>query len=150
MMSDNVRKTVRALIPMLVCRDAAAEIEFCKAAFEAEELSRRTGPDNGVVHATLRIGDALLMVHGEFQAHASQAPHSDGSSPVVIYNYVDDVDATIEWAVAAGAKIQIPVADAIWGDRVGRIVDPSGHVWNIATRFEDAKAAFVPVSEPRP
>jgi PhnB protein len=148
-MADKVRKTVRALIPMLVCRDGAAEIEFCKAAFDAEELSRRTGPDNGVVHATLRIGDALLMVHGEFQAHASQAPHSDGSSPVVIYNYVEDVDTVIERAVAAGARILIPTADAIWGDRVGRIVDPAGHVWNIATRLEEAKAAFKPVSEPR-
>jgi PhnB protein len=149
-MSDKVRNTVRALIPMLVCRDAAAEIEFCKAAFGAVELSRRTGPDNRVVHATLRIAEALVMVHGEFHAHASRAPQPDGDSPVVIYNYVDDVDATITRAVAAGARILIPVADAIWGDRVGRIVDPSGHVWNVATRFEDAKAAFESVSKPRP
>ena len=145
-MADQVRETVRALIPMLVCRDAAAEIEFCNAAFNAAELSRRTGPHNSVVHATLRIGEALLMIHGEFHTFASQAPQPDGSSPVVIYNYVEDVDATIERAVAAGASILMPAADQFWGDRVGRIVDPSGHVWNVATRLRDSKAA----SEPRP
>jgi PhnB protein len=125
---------------MLVCRDAAAEIEFCKAAFDAEELSRRTGPDNSVVHATLRLGEALLMVHGEVEKLASQAPQADGSSPVVIYNYVEDVDATIGRAVTAGARILMPAADQFWGDRVGRIVDPAGHVWNVATRAVQNKA----------
>ncbi len=133
-MADKVREKVRALIPMLVCRDAAAEIEFCKSAFGAIELSRRTGQDNSVLHATLRIAEALIMIHGEFHTLASQAPQPDGSSPVVIYNYVEDVDATIGRAVAAGARTLMPAADQFWGDRVGRIVDPAGHVWNVATR----------------
>jgi PhnB protein len=127
---------LRAVIPMLVCRDAAAEIDFCKAALGAEERSRRLGPDGAVVHATLAIGEALLMVHGEFPALASRAPPCDGSSAVVIYVYVEDVDAVIERAVAAGAKVLISVATQFWGDRVGRIVDPSGHVWNVATRAQ--------------
>jgi PhnB protein len=119
---------------MLVCRDAASEIAFCKTAFGAQELARRPGQDGTVVHATLTIGDAMLMIHGEYPNLASRAPQSDGSSSVVIYVYVEDVDAVIERAVVAGARVLIPVANQFWGDRTGRIVDPSGHVWNVATR----------------
>lgn len=126
---------VRAIIPMLVCHDAAAEVDFCKAAFGAEELSRRAGPDGGVLHATRKVGPVMLMVHGEFPTLASRAPQPDGSSPVVIYIYVEDVDAVIERATSAGAKVLIPAANQFWGDRVGRIIDPSGHVWNVAARI---------------
>jgi PhnB protein len=129
------------VIPMLVCRDAAAEIDFCKAAFAAVELSRRTGPDGAVVHALLTIGRAMVMVHGEALHLASRAPQPDGSSPVVIYLYLADVDAVTERAVAAGAKVLLPVANQFWGDRVGRIIDPSGHVWNVATRVEETSTA---------
>jgi PhnB protein len=125
---------------MLVCADGAAEIEFCKAAFEAVELHRRSGQDGSVVHATLAIGSAMVMVHGESDHLASRAPQQDGSSPVVIYIYLEDVDAVIERAVAAGARVLLPAEDAFWGDRVGRIIDPSGHVWNVASRAEEPSA----------
>src|SRR3954468_23044749 len=121
-------------VPMLVCRDAAAEIAFCKAAFNAAELSRRSDGAS-VVHATLKIGDALIMVHGEVAKLASRAPSPDGSSPVVTYLYLDDVDGVIARAEAAGARVLVPITDAPWGDRVGRIIDPAGHVWNVATRL---------------
>jgi PhnB protein len=137
-MIESGRKTVRALIPMLVCRDGASEIAFCKAAFAAIELSRRLGDDQSVVHATLSINGALIMVHGEVSVLASRAPEVNGSSSVVVYLYVEDVDSTIEKAVSAGAKILIPVANMPWGDRTGRILDPEGHVWNISTRFEES------------
>lgn len=130
--------TVRALIPMLVCRNGTAEIDFCKAAFGAVELSRRADKSGNVVHATLAIDGAMIMIHGDVPNLASRAPQVDGSSPVVIYLYVEDVDATIGKAVAAGAHVLIPSADMPWGDRTGRIVDSSGHVWNIATRAESA------------
>jgi PhnB protein len=136
-MSDQKPEYVRAVIPMLVCRDAASEIAFCKTAFDAAEWSRRSNPDGTVLHATLAIGQAMVMVHGELPILASQAPKPDGSSPVVIYLYIEDVDAVIARAVAAGAKILIPVTDAFWGDRVGRIIDPAGHVWNVATRVKE-------------
>jgi PhnB protein len=129
---------VRAVIPMLVCADAAAEIEFCKAAFGAAELSRRSNEDGSVTHATLRIGELLIMVHGETAHLASRAPLADGSSPVVIYLYLEDVDGVIARAVAAGARILTPVADQFWGDRMARIVDPQGHVWNVASRVDTA------------
>jgi PhnB protein len=119
---------------MLVCRVAATEIDFCKAAFDAVELSRRADADGTVVHATLTIGEALIFVHGEFPALGSRPPQLDGTSSVVIYVYLEDVDIAIDRAVAAGARVLIPVTNASWGDRVGRIIDPSGHVWNVATR----------------
>jgi PhnB protein len=122
------------LIPMLVCRDGASEIDFCKTAFGAVELTRRVGPDGTVVHATLTIGGSMFMIHGEFPTLGSRAPQPDGSSSVVIYLYVDDVDSVIERAVQTGATVLIPAANQAWGDRVGRVIDPSGHVWNVASR----------------
>src|SRR6516165_10124412 len=102
-MLDKKSDCVRAVIPMLVCRDAAAEIDFCKAAFGAVELSRRAEANGTVVHATLTIGEAMVFVHGELPALASCSPRSDGSSSVVIYVYLEDVDRAIDRAVAAGA-----------------------------------------------
>ena len=119
---------------MLICRDGAAEIAFCTRAFGAVELSRRSAADGSVMHATLRVANALLMVHGEVPSFPSQAPAVDGSSPVVIYLYVEDVDRVLEQAIAAGARLALPAMDAPWGDRVGRIVDGEGHVWNVASR----------------
>jgi PhnB protein len=132
---------VPVVMPMLVCRDAAAEIEFCKITFGAVELLRRPGPDGKVAHAALTIGGAMIMIEGEWPSLASRAPQPDGSSPVVIYVYVEDVDAVAERAVAAGAKILMPVKNQFWGDRTGRIVDPSGHVWTISTRVEETSSA---------
>jgi PhnB protein len=86
------------------------------------------------MHATLGIGEVMLMVHDESPTLASRAPQADGSSSVVIYLYIDAVDTVIERARTAGATVQIPVADQYWGDRMGRLVDPAGHVWNVATR----------------
>ena len=131
---------VPVVMPMLVCRDAAAEIDFCKTTFGAVEMVRRAGPDGTVAHAALTIGGALIMIEGEWPGLASVAPQVDGSSPVVIYVYVEDVDAVIERAVAAGAKVLIPVKDQFWGDRTGRILDPSGHVWTISTRVEETSS----------
>jgi len=132
---------VPVVMPMLVCRDAAAEIDFCKTTFGAVELNRRPGPDGTVAHALVTIGGAMTMIEGEWPTLASRAPQPDGSSPVVIYIYVEDVDAVIARAVAAGAKVLIPVKNQFWGDRTGRIIDPAGHVWTISTRIEETSSA---------
>jgi PhnB protein len=129
------------VMPMLVCRDAAAEIEFCKATFGAGELGNRPGPDGAVAHAMLTVGGHMVMIEREWPTLASRAPQPDGSSPVVIYVYVEDVDSVIERAVAAGAKVLLPVKNQFWGDRTGRIMDPSGHVWTISTRVEETSEA---------
>ncbi len=127
-------------MPMLVCRDPSAEIEFCTATFGAVELVRRPGPDGSVAHAALTIGGAMIMIEAEWPTLASRAPQPDGSSPVVIYVYVEDVDSVIERAVAAGARILLPVKNQFWGDRTARIVDPSGHVWTVSTRIEETSS----------
>lgn len=125
------------MIPMLVCHDAEKEIKFCKSAFGANELSRRESKSGNVVHATLSIYESLLMVHDDSPHLGSLPPQQDGSSPVVNYLYCDDTDETIERAITAGARLLMSAEDTFWGDRVGRMMDPSGHVWNIASRIEE-------------
>ena len=128
------------VIPRLFCRDVAAEIDFCKSTFGAVEQVRRPGPDGTVAHALMTIGPAMIMIEAEWPGLTSRAPKPDGSSPVVIYVYVEDVDSVMERAVAAGATILMPVKNQFWGDRTGRIVDPSGHVWTISTRIEETSS----------
>jgi len=89
----------------------------------------------------LTISGAMIIIEAEWPTLASRAPQSDGSSPVVIFVYVEDVDTVIKRAVAAGAKILLPVKNQFWGDRTGRIIDPSGHVWTIAMRVEETSSA---------
>lgn len=125
------------IIPRLVCRDISAEIDFCARTFAAVERGRRPGPDGKVAHALMTIGPAMIMIECEWPTLTSRAPNPDGSSPVVIYVYVDDVDQTVERAIAGGAKVLIPAKDQFWGDRTAWIMDPSGHVWTVATRIEE-------------
>jgi PhnB protein len=142
-MMDSVKaipEGVPVVMPMLVCRDASAAIDFCKSTFNAVELVRRPGPDGNVAHAALTIGGAMIMIEAEWPTLASRAPQPDGSSPVVIYVYVEDVDKVIERAVAAGARVLLPAKNQFWGDRTGRIIDPSGHVWTISTRVETSSS----------
>jgi PhnB protein len=125
------------VIPRLVCRDPAAAIAFCASTFGAVERVRRPGPDGTVAHALMTIGPAMIMIEGEWPTLPSRAPIPDGSSPVVIYVYVEDVDQTVERAIAGGAKVLVPAQNQFWGDRIAWIMDPSGHTWTIATRFEE-------------
>ncbi len=125
------------LIPRLVCRDPGAAIDFCAGTFGAVELGRRPGPDGTVVHALMTIGPAMLMIEGEWPTLTSRAPEPDGSSPVVMFVYVEDVDQTVERAIAGGAQVLTPAQNQFWGDRTASIMDPSGHVWTIATRIEE-------------
>lgn len=128
------------IMPRLVCRDAADEMEFCRQTFEAEELNRRLGPDGTVAHGLLRIGGEMIMIEGEWPTLPSRAPAPDGASPVVIFVYVPDVDATVERAIANGARALVPLEDQFWGDRIAWFMDPAGHVWTVASRLEDTTA----------
>lgn len=125
------------VIPRLVCREPAAEMEFCKSTFAAAELGQRPGPDGTVAHALMTIGPAMIMIEAEWPTLPSRAPIPDGSSPVIIFVYVEDVDQTVDRAIAAGARVLIPAKDQFWGDRSAWIMDPSGHVWTVATRIEE-------------
>ena len=131
---------VPVVMPMLVCRDAGAELDFCKTTFGALELVRRPGPDGTVAHGLVTIGPAMVMIEGEWPTLASRAPAPDGSSPVVIYVYVEDVDQVVARAVTAGAKVLLPPTNQFWGDRTARILDPSGHVWTLSTRIEETSS----------
>ncbi len=115
-------------MPRLYCRDIAAEIDFCKDTFGAVEKLRRPGQDGAIAHALMTIGPAMIMIEAEWPGLPSRAPNLDGSSPVVIFVYVADVDKAMERAVAGGASVLMPLADQFWGDRMGVMMDPSGHV----------------------
>jgi PhnB protein len=126
-----------AIIPRLYCSDPLAELEFCTTTFGAVERVRRPGPDGKVAHALITIGPAMVMIESEWPGIANRAPVPDGSSPVVLYAYVENVDETVERAVSAGARILMPLTDQFWGDRTAWIMDPSGHVWTVASRIEE-------------
>lgn len=133
----SIPEGVPAVFPMLICRSPEGEMNFCAAAFGAVEQVRRPGPDGSPIHIAMRINDAFLVVQSEFpDLGPSRAPSSDGSSPVVIFVYVADVDQAVERAVAMGAQILMPAQNQFWGDRTARIIDPAGHVWTVASRIE--------------
>jgi PhnB protein len=123
--------------PRLFCRDPAAEIEFCKSTFGAVEGVRRRGADGNVAHALITIGPAMVMIESEWPSVANRAPLPDGSSPVVLYVYVENVDQVVERAVTAGGKVLMPLQNQFWGDRTAWLMDPSGHVWTVASRVEE-------------
>jgi PhnB protein len=129
------------VIPRLFCRDPVAEIAFCTTVFDAIALNRRPGPDGTIAHALITIGPAMVMIESEWPEIANRAPVPDGSSPVVLYVYVEDVDDTMERAMAAGARMLMPVTNQFWGDRTGWFMDPSGHVWTVASRIEETTEA---------
>ena len=125
------------VMPRLFCRDPAAEIDFCKLTFSAVELNRRPGPDGKVAHALITIGPAMVMIESEWPQLPSRAPQPDGSSPVVIFVYAEDVDQAVARATSVGAKVLMPLTNQFWGDRTAWIMDSQGHVWTIASRIEE-------------
>jgi uncharacterized glyoxalase superfamily protein PhnB len=128
---------MHAITPHLVCAGAADAIEFYKKAFNAVELVRLPGPQGKLMHASLRIGDSTLMLVDEMPDCGALGPKALKGSPVTIHLYVENADATIEQAVAAGAKVTMPAADMFWGDRYGQLEDPFGHRWSVGTHKRD-------------
>jgi PhnB protein len=126
-----------AVTPYLTIKDAANAIDFYKKAFNATEKFRMTAPDNKIAHAEIMIGNATIMLSDEFPTMGAKGPQTFGGTPVGIMLYVDDVDSVAERAVKAGAKLQQPVEDKFYGDRLGTLEDPYGHRWFIATHIED-------------
>jgi PhnB protein len=123
--------------PYLIVRGAAAAIEFYKKAFAATELFRMDGPGGKIGHAELRIGDSPIMLADEHPEMGAKSPQSFGGSPISIMLYVEDVDAVVGRAVAAGAKVTRPIEDKFYGDRSGGLEDPFGHSWHVSTHKED-------------
>ena len=123
--------------PHLTMKNAGEAIEFYRKAFGAEEVARMPGPGGSVMHAEIRIGDSPIMLNDEFPEHGARGPKTIGGTPVSIHLYVNDVDALFDRAVKAGAKVTMPIADMFWGDRFGKLEDPFGHQWSLATHKED-------------
>jgi PhnB protein len=126
------------ITPYLSVNDGEAAIEFYKKAFGATEVMKMPGPQGkGVGHADLLLfGRMHVMLADEYPDMGNRSPRSLGGSPVLLHVYVEDVDATVDRAVAAGAKLVRPVADQFYGDRSGGIEDPFGHQWYFATQKE--------------
>jgi PhnB protein len=126
-----------AVTPYLSVAGAAEALDFYKRAFGASEIMRMPGPDGKVGHAEIRIGDSRIMLADEFPGMDFLSPRARGGTPVHLHVYVEDVDARVAQAVAAGATVKRPVQDQFYGDRLGTVEDPFGHVWHFATHKED-------------
>jgi len=125
--------------PHLILDDAARAIDWYKKALGAEEVARAVGPDGKIMHATIRIGDSLIMLNDEMGG--GKSPKAIGGSPASLWLYVEDCDALFNRAAAAGAKVPPgpmgQMADQFWGDRSGTFTDPHGYTWTIASHKED-------------
>jgi len=128
---------MHSVTPHLICAGASDAIEFYKKAFNAVEVVRLPGPQGRLMHAMIRIGDSAVMLVDEMPEWGALGPNSLKGSPVTIHLYVENVDAFVKRAVDAGAKITMPVADMFWGDRYGKLEDPFGHHWSVATHIRD-------------
>jgi uncharacterized glyoxalase superfamily protein PhnB len=146
----------RSVTPYIVLRDAAQAIEFYKAALGAIERMRMATPDGArLMHAEIQIGDSVIMLSDEFPEMntGARAPNVLGATTGSIHLYADDIDELFNRAVAAGMTVLMPLADAFWGDRFGKLRDPFGHQWSMGKQVrqmtpeeiaEAAKAAFAP------
>ena len=143
---------MHSVTPHLICAGAAKAIDFYVKAFGATESARLPGPDGRLMHAAVRIGDSTVMLVDEMPEWGALGPKSLKGSPVTLHIYVEDVDAFVERAVEAGARVTMPVEDAFWGDRYGKLEDPFGHHWSVATpvrevSMEEAQKAMNEMSK---
>jgi PhnB protein len=140
-MSKPIPAGYHSVTPALVVRDAAAAIDFYKRAFGAEEIDRMAGPDGSIMHAEIRIGDSILMLSEENEQWGTKSPLSLNGVHGSLHIYVEDADAAFNRALKAGATVRYPLEDAFWGDRYGKVTDPFGHEWGLATRVKDMTKA---------
>jgi PhnB protein len=134
--------TYRRVTPSLVVDGAAKALEFYAEVFDTTELMRVPGPGGTIAHSEIEIGDSIVMVDDASPVMGTKAPPTTGldGSPISLYVYVDDVDATVERAVKLGASLVRAPEDQFYGDRNAFIIDPFGHGWTVATHVEDVAA----------
>jgi PhnB protein len=131
------------LTPYLVVRGAPAAIEFYKKALGAQARGIHYAPDGKVINAELKVGDSIFMLCDEYPEMGSVSPLGRGGTSVTVHIFCPNVDDVFSRAVAAGAKIKMPVMDMFWGDRYGSFEDPYGHVWSVGARKENLTAKEV-------
>lgn len=130
-----------SITPYLTVDDAKEAIEFYKRAFGATARGVIAVPDGRIAHAELKIGDAIVMLCDNLPEFAGRTPKELGGTAVSLFLFVEDVDAVFRRAADAGATVIMEPDDQIWGDRLGQVEDPFGHLWLIATRVEEVKPA---------
>jgi PhnB protein len=127
--------SAQRIVPEIFVHDGLAALEFYRRAFGAEERSRMLAPDGQrLLHAELLILGQRLFLCDEFRAEEGgtcRSPRTLGGTPIRLMLEVDDADRTVERAVAAGARVMLPVQDMFWGARYGKLIDPYGHEWGI-------------------
>lgn len=123
--------------PSLIVRGGVAAIAFYQRAFGATIRDQMIGDGGKLMHAELMIGDSVFMLGDEFPEGGFLSPLSLGGSATTLHLYVEDADTIFNQAVAAGAEVTMPLDDQFWGDRSGRLKDPFGHQWMVATRIEE-------------
>jgi PhnB protein len=130
----------QGVIPHLVLDGASAAIDFYKAALGATETLRMPAQDGKrLMHAELAINGARIFLMDDFPEHratcgdgAIGSARQLGGTPVMLHLEVDNCDAAVAQAEAAGAKVILQPFDAFWGARYGQVIDPFGHGWSFA------------------
>ena len=123
---------IRTITPYLVIDGASKAIDFYKKAFGAKELNRSPMPDGSLMHATIQIGDSVIMMSDEFPGGDSKSPTSAGSTTVNLHISSKNVDKLWNQAVNAGATPTLPLENQFWGERYGKLQDPFGHIWSVS------------------
>jgi PhnB protein len=126
-----------SVTPYLAVQDGARAIDFYKQALGAKEIMRMNGPDGTISHAEIKIGDSIIMLSSAPPSGGLKSPQALGGSTVSIFLYVEDVDTVFNRAVSLGATSVQALENQFWGDRYGRLTDPFGHSWSLATHIED-------------
>jgi uncharacterized glyoxalase superfamily protein PhnB len=143
----------------LAVEGGLAAIEFYKKAFGAREVTRRVTPNGKLIHGQLQIGDTMVFLSDVFPDSDTAAPSSIGTTTVTLHIYTEDVDALWDRAVAAGAKVMMPLENQYWGERYGQLLDPFGHHWTLSMQVKidreemearrlEAEAAFAREERP--
>jgi PhnB protein len=135
-MVNPIPEGYHSVTPYLVVDDAKAAIDFYARAFGAEEMFRLPMGER-IGHAEIRIRDSVIMLADEFPEMGHLGPNSRGGTTVSLMIYVEDVDSAFRKALDAGATEKRPVEDQFWGDRMGTLTDPFGHMWSLATHVEE-------------
>ena len=137
---EPIPKGYGTVTPFLTIDGAAAAIDWYKKAFGAKELTRQPTPDGKLLHASIRIGDSILMMSDAFPRPGEQNPESLGTSAVSLHVYSKNVDKIWQQAVDAGAKPIMPLDNMFWGERYGQLNDPFGNKWSISQVIKMSKA----------
>ena len=125
------------MYPYLCVHDAQAAVDFYTGVFGMKEKFRLAEPGGRIGHVELEFGNAILMISEEYPEYGIRGPKSIGGTPVTVHLNVDDADAVVNRALAAGATLHMPLADQFYGERSGSFFDPFGHRWNVGHHIED-------------